>query len=534
MTDRALATEAVMRDLVDTLIQERLGGFADGVPEGDGWYRVGEVRLRVRDGGALQRHRFAGGPVLHGDRELSPAGLLELVAGGEPYAGQVAGDLRCAVEHAGVVARGTAVRVPHGMPAGERLAALRNRPFHPTSRAAVGWSAAELAEYGTTRDTPLGLDWVAVRADRLRYGSGPGSHELASLLLGEADRERVEATLDPGFRLLPVHPWQFDHVLPREFAAELAAGDVRPVARGVGEFRPTASLRTLATRHPARHVKLPLGIATLGAARLLPPRYLDNGERAEHTMRTILHRDAGLAALVAVCDERTWCGWAGDEFADRPGQLAAQVRTYPADVLDAVPMAAFAVPGTDPGGDPVAFFRRVAEGFCALALGFLRYGVLPELHGQNVAVVLSDGAPARFVLRDHDTLRVHPQWMCEAGVADPGYRVRPGAPQSLRIDEPERLVGYLQTLGLQVNLYGIADALSRHHGITEGTLWHQLRAALTACLDRIPLPEEVRRLLLHAPTWPSRQVLGPLLRQGRSAGVSMPASTGAVPNPLLP
>ncbi|RBM10151.1 siderophore staphylobactin biosynthesis protein SbnC [Prauserella sp. PE36] len=523
--------EQVMGDLVDALVREGVCGFGEGVLDGE-WYRVGDVRFRVRDGGALQRVRFAGGPVLHGSTGVTPDELIRVVAGGEPFAEQVARDLHTAVEHGEVTAtpHHSAIGGTLGMLAGERFAASRNRPFHPTARAAAGWSAADLARYGTTRTDPLPLDWVAVRTGHLRFGSG--ARDLAGLLLGEAAPEPPE-----GFHLLPVHPWQFEHVLPREFAAELTSGDVRPFARGLGEFRPTSSLRTLVAPGQARHVKLPLGIATLGATRLLPPRYLDNGERAERTMRAILARDPDLAALVTVCDERTWCGWAGDdEFADRPGHLAAQVRTYPADVLDAVPMGAFAAPALHASGwqcDPVPFFTALAEAFCAMALGFLRYGVLPELHGQNVAVTLAGGLPARFVLRDHDTLRVHPQWMRAAGVEQPRYRVKPGARQSLVLGEPEALVGYLQTLGLQVNLYGIADALSRHYGITEKLLWKQLRTALTTCLDRTSPPPEVERLLLRSPTWPSRQVLGPLLRQGSSAGVSMPASTGRVPNPLL-
>jgi siderophore synthetase component len=391
---------------------------------------------------------------------------------------------------------------------------------------------------------------VGVRADCLRFGTGAGADRLAELLLDAAEQERLEAAaagLGGGFCLLPVHPWQLDHVLAREFATELAAGHVRPVARGIGRFGPTASLRTLSSPVQTLHVKLPLGIATLGATRLLPPRYLENGERGERLMRDLLRRDPALRRRVSLCDERTWCGWGGDEFADRPGLLAAQVRAYPAGMLEpgalALAMAALAAHEWDTLGpaihddlDPVEFFGALAAAFAEVGLGFLRYGVLPELHGQNVVVTLRDGLPQRFVLRDHDTLRLYPAWMAAAGVPDPGYRVKPGAPQSLTLDCAGALVGYLQTLGFQVNLYGIADALGRHYGIAETVFWEQLRAALAGCLAGLDLPAHVesvvRRQLLGAPTWPTRQVLGPLLAQGSSNGVSMPAATGAVRNPL--
>lgn len=508
----------VMRDLVDALIQERLFGFADGEHDGE-WYRVGEIRLRVRPGGKLQPWRYAGGPVLHGTREIGPDELIRLVAAEEPAVAQVADDLATAVTHAGVSIDGEAD--------GERMAARRNRPFHPTARAVVGWTEAELARYGPHRRDPLGLDWLAVHTDCLRFGSG--SREPAALLLEPGDHDRLQAGLPAGYTLVPVHPWHYDCVLRREFAAEIDNGAIRPVALGVGRFRPTSSLRTLVSADPARHVKLPLGVNTLGSARLLPPRYLDNGERGERLLRQVLTRDADLAALVTVCDERTWCGWAGDEFADRPGLLAAQVRSYPPEVPDAVPLGALAAEEwyRMRPVDPVPFFRALADDFCAMAIGFLRHGVLPELHGQNVA-----RSGRRFVLRDHDAVRYCPGWLAAAGIPEPGYRVKPGVRQSLRLDDPGALVGFLQTLGFQVNLYGIADALTRHYSITENVLWNQLRAALTDCLDRLEPPPLVRRLLLEAPTWPSRQVLGPLLRSGRSNDASMPASTGTVPNPL--
>jgi staphyloferrin B synthase len=59
----------------------------------------------------------------------------------------------------------------------------------------------------------------------------------------------------------------------------------------------------------------------------------------------------------------------------------------------------------------------------------------------------------------------------------------------------------------------------------------------SSCLAELDLPSHVavivRRQLLDAQTWPTRQVLAPLLEQGSASGVSMPATTGEVPNPLL-
>lgn len=126
--------------------------------------------------------------------------------------------------------------------------------------------------------------------------------------------------------------------------------------------------------------------------------------------------------------------------------------------------------------------------------------------------------------------------MDAAGVAGPGYRIRPGARQSLRLDAPEDLVGYAQTLGFQVNLFAIADTLARRHGLPERAFWDRLRSAVEGALRvdglRAEVAELLERVVLQAPTWPSRTLVGPLLARGRSDSVSMPAGLGTVPNPL--
>ncbi|WP_084036871.1 IucA/IucC family protein [Haloechinothrix halophila] len=588
------ALDVVLRDLIDTLLGENVAGTADaletdvaGVPdvacaEGEWWCRIpvtgGALAFRCRDGGPLQPWRLSRAPVwLVGDaqRELAPAEVLDLLVARDDLPGYdvVAADLCTAVEHAEVTSAGWAA-LPEGTPrpgellTGERLAATRNRPFHPTARAVSGWSAAELSEYGPMRQPPLALRWVAVRREQLRHGEGATSDRIAEVLLTRSEQGQLADELgasgvDPDeYQPVPVHPWQFDRVLRTEWAHEIAARDVVPLDCLLGWCHPTASLRTLATSPDAAlHVKLPLGgstssVATLGAARLLPPRYLDNGDKAHRTLRWLLDTDPTLAERVALCDERAWCGWhasTAGEFADRPGELAAQVRRYPQDVFAndaiALPMAALAAhewrhlaPALDVD-DPAAFFRDIATAFCAMMFTFLGHGVLPELHGQNVVAVfprghVSTAARPSFVLRDHDTVRLCPRWMAVAGTPDPGYRIKPGAPQSLCLDEPEALIGYAQTLGLHVNLYGIADALARHYDLDERAFWLSLTDAVNTGIDAATVRDEVRdtlrTVLLDAPEWPSRQVLGPLLRAGRGNGVSMPAATGRMPNPLLP
>lgn len=559
-------TDAVLRDLVDAAVQE---GLVDvEAPRADGWGRVGRLWARLRHGGVLQPWRLDGGPLL--DEDERPVALGDVVSGlglDGPGAAPLAADVVAAREHAGALRSGRAALAgldrpgPGDLLPGERLAATRGRPFHPTGRVVGGWSVAEVTELGPMRTTTLAPAWVAVRRDRLRVGPDVRSGHLHTELLDAGERAQLEdllaeAGVDPAeHQPVPVHPWQAEHVLHREFADEIARREVvalgGPTAPCPGRLHPTSSLRTLVVAgSPRHHLKLPLGVTTLGAARLLPPRYLDNGDRAERTTRAVAAADPVLARLVGLCAEGCWAGWSAgdDEFEDRPGHLAAQLRTYPEgpgddDAVVGLPMSALAADEWDllaPAlgvDDPVVFFAGLARDFTAVLLSFLGHGVLPEVHGQNVVVRLAPGgAVAGFVLRDHDTLRLHEPWARAAGVPDPGYRIRPGGLQTLRLDDPAALVAYAQTLGFQVNLYGIADALARHHALDERVFWAALREAVESALATLALPPAVAALVDHAvlraPSWPSRTVLRPLLDTGPSSSVSMPAGTGRVTNPL--
>ncbi|MFP5070886.1 IucA/IucC family siderophore biosynthesis protein [Pseudonocardia nantongensis] len=498
--------------------------------------------------------------------------MLDLLEpeGSRPHRDAVLSDLCTAVRHAHVVRVGwnrRTDRVPRpsnrdggggAMLAGERLAATRGRPFHPTARAVGGWTGEELASFGPMAAEPVPLDWVGVRRDHVRQGPGPHAGRIAELVLDQTGVASVTAALaercGSGYLALPIHPFDGEHVLPKEFDEEIRAGIVVPLGRA-GEGRPTASLRTLALPGCVpRHLKLPLGVTTLGAARLLPPRHLDHGDRAARVLSTVLHADPWLASRVAIADEGDWAGFAvpdgSDEFADRPGRLAAQVRHYPGLGECPLPLAALAAAEWDVLGPLLGVDDRVgAERFLsgltadvlAVGFGFLGHGVLPEMHGQNVVVAFDIGAdrPARarrLVLRDHDTLRVHPDWAIPAGTPDPGYRIAPGAAQSLVLERPEQLVGYLQTLVVQVALRGVARAVGERFGLPEDAWWGLLRELVPVVLDAADLPAPIRdtvsELLLAEPTWPARAVLGPLLDRGPSGGVSMPAGTVPVPNPL--
>lgn len=171
-----------------------------------------------------------------------------------------------------------------------------------------------------------------------------------------------------------------------------------------------------------------------------------------------------------------------------------------------------------------------------MTLALMKYGVLPELHGQNVLVVFREGHVAEFVLRDHDTVRIFPEWLTAQGFKLPNYAVRKDTPNTLLNEDIETFFAYFQTLAVSVNLYAIVDALVDVFKVSETELMTQLRQTMQHHIDTIDwLPgtsEEVERIIFTQETWPFKRILLPLLHQRGDGGGSMPSSIGRVPNPM--
>lgn len=596
---RSEVRAAILRELVDAALQENLFGVCErlnvhrAAPFGldaaqlpiDQAERYASVSgptsqetlvFRVCPGDPLQPLRCSRPPVLAVAavgriRALSAAEIVCWLAQSQPsQPGQarLIADLELA-EVQGRVAQSAApaiaaelARPQPSLAAWERLAALRDRPFHPLARARREWSEAEYRRYGAESAGRWPLHWIAVRRDHVVQDPAvTGDPEC--WLLCEAQREILAAAMvakgatPADYLAMPAHPWQARMVLPRLFAAEMARAILVPLPIQLGHVQPTASIRTvIPDGDPCVHLKLALAVSSLGALRPLPPRYLHNGAQAQRLLTDLQARDPLLAKRLRLCDETLWWCHApgeGELPADWPGHLACNLRRYPGPSgAERIPMASFAVVlrdgclpafdhvlarrGEHGAGAALALFETLAGRLCELGFACFRAGIMPEAHGQNVLVELDGGELARLVLRDHDTLRVHEPWIEAAGLVPPDYRIDRSSPNTLILQRPEALLAYFQTLALQVNLRAIGHALAQgYDGISLGAAWSAIARAAHRAMTRTglegPAADVLRVSLFDAAQWPSKLLLTPLLARSH-VGTGMPSSLGRVPNPF--
>ncbi|UJF36078.1 IucA/IucC family protein [Paenibacillus hexagrammi] len=456
--------------------------------------------------------------------------------------------------------------------AAERKAAFRDRPFHPVSKVKQGWGYEECRQYTAEFANPIKLSWMAVKREYLASGQEQSDDCLyvtpEKLLLSEEQRCRlaevmVRRGLDAeAYVPIPVHPWQMQEVLPEKLQQEMESGICVPLQVELGEYYATSSVRSLMPESGGTcHVKLPLGMYSLGGLRYLSAIKLMNGQCAERLLRNATALDERLREQLFLCDETFWWAYLPEDrdlFADYPRHVSVMVRQYPAALIEdedvrLFPMSTLAVASADRQGhvfdEWLAFlgaeyseanirllFREVFIPYFELIFRLFKLGIMPEIHGQNCVLVWRRGKIEGLLLRDHDAVRLYVPWLNANGLEDPAYRLRPGYPNSLYHDHPEKLLAFFQMLGIQVNGCAVLTCVAKHYGIPEEVLWTELESCLEQAIVQAELPQEVERVLrsslFEQAMWPWKQVVRPLIKQHLRVPGSMPFGQGEVPNPL--
>ncbi|WP_105995067.1 staphyloferrin B biosynthesis protein SbnC [Staphylococcus agnetis] len=442
----------------------------------------------------------------------------------------------------------------------EQFASLKDRPFHPLAKEKRGLNASDYARFQAEYNAPMALKVVALHRDWVMASQHANEATLQCALNitnNNTFHQYMEAQgLNPeNYMLFPVHPWQFNHVLPHYFEQEIKEKVIVPLDMMCGRFVSSSSMRTLIDiERPFEHIKVPFAMQSLGALRLTPTRYLLNGEKGEALLEQVRQQSEYLKTHLLLCDEKQWWSFIAPSkniFEDRTGHLTVQLRQYPEVVKEdntvVISMAALAMADTrvlesvfghcDFTAEEVeAIYQDIVTSFIHTLFACMRRGILPEVHGQNVLVAFQNGRVRQFILRDHDTVRIYPTWMTLNGMDVPEYAIRKDTPNTLINDDLETFFTYFQTLGILVNVYAIIDTFASLYQLDEQRLMAFLRQTMKQAVDETKWPNgaaEVRQLLFDKETWPFKRILLPLLHQKDSGGGSMPSSIGEIVNPMM-
>ncbi|HEX4812800.1 MAG TPA: IucA/IucC family protein [Nonomuraea sp.] len=460
---------------------------------------AGEVVLRT-SGGRLLRGRartpydLAGEPALwlDGRRYDDPAALLEalLAALDLPGTDRPEEDLDNSVASLALSRAGAATRParPAATPEDHEQDVIDGHPYHPCCRNRPGVSVAEQLAYMPEHRPVVALDLLAVPAAGCLV-SGPWPDALR-------DGDRL---------LLPVHPWQAEHVL--------AGLGLRPYATGAIRARPLMSVRTLAPLDGGPHLKTALSIRLTSDVRDISPGSIRDCVTLSRLLTDLSARLGGRPRVA-----RYLAGAAAPVKGEVSADVSVMLRE-PAAALapNATVLPVAAITRETAGDDPAGWLAAFARLAFADVLGLLALGAALEAHGQNLLLVL-DGRnrPARLVYRDLADIRLSPARLARHGIEVPplSARLLSDDPDVLRAKAFGSLVG--TTFGSLISLFGKGDRAA------ESRLWAVVSAAAREVSRDLP-----DRDALFAPTIPAKAHLVALL-----AGAG--DSWTRLPNPLAP
>lgn len=428
---------------------------------------------------------------------------------------------------------------------------LRGHPFHPGCKTRAGFVAGDVLRYAPESAREVPLRFAAVRRECV-------VESISSACAGDWPESWTRALhaelfargVVPGaFALMPCHPWQFENVLPRLFAGEIAARQVIPLDFSA-PVRPLASLRTLVVpgRPWACQLKVPVAIQTTSAQRTVSAASAENGpafsawiERARGTLPfadlwELQQEDRGLH----------WWHPAADPLdtkaLDKARHLSFLCRRPPSEAPGTWTVPSAVLAETSPAdGRPVVIelserCRLGPGGFLRAYAGLTLRAVLPlalaegialEAHAQNVLVRFRGGMPVSAVLRDLGGLRVLPEW---AGPAAVGARLHPAT--LIKAGTPAELAGKIHHTWLQNHLAPLARALAGGSAAAEAALWEGVRDAARTVFGEVRRWARPERLTALEPAFFAPTVRVKALTRMRLSGKYFQYDLAEVPNPL--
>ncbi|WP_440464267.1 IucA/IucC family protein [Psychrobacter sp. ASPA161_6] len=473
--------------------------------------------------------------------------------------------------------------------AAEQWASLMDRPFHPLAKSKLGFTAQEYKRYMAEFNQPITLVWIAIAKSHVmvaEHVQDTTTQNPAKYLLDTTQQQKLMRELDDkGITethiAMPVHPWQMTHMIDDMYTDDLANGTVVALKFDTLITYASSSMRSmLIDADTPNSIKLPIGVYALNSKRYLPALKLINGEKNQAILMQARTLDPVLSAQLRLWDERLWWGYMSPShlhdksainpqfYQEKPTHLGAMLRQLPADLCDdsiqLFPMASLGMlvykQGVshhvfdgifqNTGGQDsfqegstqdktlavIACFKNLCDVFLGTMLRCLRLGFAPEMHGQNIVIVLKDNRFTSLLLRDHDSVRIYLPWLARHQIADPEYLSPPDFKNRLYRETPQALIFYLQSLGLLVNIRAIIESLVEHYHINENTLWHEAMTSIEESLVTIDFDDDQRQILheelLSSSHYPHKTLLLPVIARGSDPHGSMPAGESKTINPF--
>ncbi|MGP3561864.1 IucA/IucC family protein [Geobacillus sp. BK01] len=320
-----------------------------------------------------------------------------------------------------------------------------------------------------------------------------------------AERFRQANRKPEDYVLIPVHPWQYEHIIPDVYREELRDGRLWLIEGVTIPTQATASFRTVLAKETPLYIKTAVHSQMTSTVRSISPQSANNGAAYSQLFRAILEREHALSGIFLPVCEIGGCSFRSED-PTKARNLSVIYREGPDRFLgeEEIAITGTALYAMSPfSGQPVvvdiieeyakatnrppsretalSFLREYAgiavRGFLTL---LVKYGIGLEGHLQNTVPVFRQGQPVKLLFRDWGGIRLYRPRLLRQGL---DIDVQPGSltvTDDLR--EAQNKVFYTV---FQNQLGEIIRHICRRWGIAEEQGWTCVRRQCDAVFDEL-------------------------------------------------
>ncbi|THK36169.1 IucA/IucC family siderophore biosynthesis protein [Ensifer sp. MPMI2T] len=389
-------------------------------------------------------------------------------------------------------------------------------PWVTVSKGRIGLGYSDYLAFTPENRTPTQVLWLAVSKERAAFVAEETltNEELVREAVGTMRYDAFCAALAErggstgAHYMMPVHPWQWDHMIVPHFAADIASGHIVLLGKGDDLYLPQQSVRTLSNiSHPEKStLKLCMTILNTAVYRGIPgKRALTAAPLTTWLDRLLAHdrflsEECGLVLL----GERAGMHYVHPQFSrieGAPYQFNEMLGCLWRDSLarhlkpgeTGVPLAGLLHAGTD--GKPVIEALAEKAGITVsewLARFFdvvippvyhllAKHGLAFSAHGQNATLILKDGRPERLALRD---------FIDDVIVCDQEFPESASMPEEVRAVllclPADFLIHFIQTTLFICVFRYMSVLLDQRSGLSESAFWALARDSVLRYQKRFP------------------------------------------------
>lgn len=178
--------------------------------------------------------------------------------------------------------------------------AMEGHTYHPSYKSRLGFTLEENLKYGPDFQPTIHLTWIAVPQHHVQQTISQSivpeqilQHQLGQETVAQFTdtlRQHVENVSD--YEWMPVHPWQFDHMIANHFAEAWLNGDIIFLGKSREAYVPQQSIRTLSPVETDKYyIKVPLNITNTSTKRVLAPHTIENAANITDWLKHIQAHD---------------------------------------------------------------------------------------------------------------------------------------------------------------------------------------------------------------------------------------------------